>query len=55
MNILIDAHYLDKKKEGNRTFVLSLLKGFKKMKKEIEDSSCINILQVSWKNLMRIF
>lgn len=37
MNILIDAHYLDKKKEGNRTFVLSLLKGFKKMKKEIGD------------------
>lgn len=31
MNVFIDAHFLDKKKEGNRTFVLSLLSGFKKL------------------------
>ena len=38
MNILIDAHYLDKKKEGNRTFVLSLLKGLKKLKNETHNT-----------------
>ena len=31
MNVFIDAHFLDKKKEGNRTFVLSLLSGIKKL------------------------
>jgi glycosyltransferase involved in cell wall biosynthesis len=37
MNILIDAHFLDQKKEGNRTFILSLLTGINKLQKDVRD------------------
>ena len=39
MRIMLDAHFLDKKKEGNRTFVLSLIAGLDALCSETDDFS----------------